>query len=279
MTGLRFLLTARWLRYLLMAVLFAVACAGLANWQLARRAEKVAEITRIQENYDAQPVPLQEALPEGAAFRDGDEWTPVALTGQYAPELQLLVRNRPRGGTPGFEVLVPFRANGYGDLFLIDRGWVPIGETAAEPADVPAAPSGTVSVVVRLKPGEPSVPGATSATGVLASIHLPEVERITGEQFAAAYGLLDSESPAVVERPEPALRPALDEGPHLSYAFQWAVFALIGFGGLAFAVREERRHRNADDPAEKERAARREERRAGRRSDADEEDALLDSSA
>lgn len=277
MTGLRFVLTARWLRYLLLAVLFAIACVGLANWQLARRAERVAEITRIQENYDGTPVPLAEVLPEQAAFDPADEWTPVVLSGEYVPDLELLVRNRPRSSAPGFEVLVPFRTEG-GTLFLVDRGWVPIGATAAEPAAVPPVPSGPVTVVARLKPSEPSVTGATSASGVLASINLPEVERVTGREFYAAYGLLDTESPAVAERPAAAVRPNLDEGPHLSYALQWAVFALIGFGGLAFAIREERRHRNADDPAERERAARREARRAGRRSDADEEDALLDSS-
>ncbi|MCU1437809.1 MAG: hypothetical protein JWP66_896 [Naasia sp.] len=278
MSRWRFLLSARWMRYFLLAVVFAIACAGLANWQLARRAEKVAELGRILANYDARAVPLGDVLRGDGTMAEDDKWTPVVLTGEYATEDTLLVRNRPRGGIPGFEVLVPFLSDAGGRL-LVDRGWLPIGETAAAPVDVPAAPAGTVSIVVRLKPGEPNVAGSTSESGVLASIHLPEVERITGEELYDAYGLLDTESPEPTQaRPLPAIRPAIDEGPHLSYAFQWAAFALIGFAGLAFAIREERRHRNADDPGEQARAAKRAARSARRRSDADEEDALLDSS-
>jgi hypothetical protein len=32
-----------------------------------------------------------------------------------------------------------------------------------------------------------------------------------------------------------------DEGPHLSYALQWFVFALLGFVGLVWAANQERR--------------------------------------
>src|SRR3712207_6884976 len=35
---------------------FAAGCAGLASWQVARRDAKVAEISRIVDNYDAAPV-------------------------------------------------------------------------------------------------------------------------------------------------------------------------------------------------------------------------------
>ena len=73
-----------------------------------------------------------------------------------------------------------------------------------------------------------------------------------------------------------ATRPYPDEGPHLSYAFQWFVFALLGFIGLGFAVRQEYRAVNADAPQERERAAARAAKAARRqRSDAEIEDELL----
>src|SRR6218665_168336 len=40
--------------------------------------------------------------------------------------------------------------------------------------------------------------------------------------------------------PQAAPRPALDEGPHLSYALQWFVFATMGFVGLGWAANRER---------------------------------------
>ena len=85
-----------------------------------------------------------------------------------------------------------------------------------------------------------------------------------------------SENPEV-PRPTAALKPYPDEGPHLSYAFQWFVFALLGFIGLGFALRQEYRAVNADAPAERERAASRAARIARReRTDAEIEDELLE---
>jgi cytochrome oxidase assembly protein ShyY1 len=272
----RFVLSARWFRYLVLVLVFAAGCAGLAEWQLARRAEKVAEISRIQDNYDAAPVPLEDELVDAGGYRVESEWQPVTMTGQYQSENQLLVRNRPRDGDTGFEVLVPFEADS-GRIFLVDRGWVPIGSDPSAPDEVPAPPPGIVTVVARLKAGEPSVPGGTTADGVLASIQLSEVARILDEPVdTSAYGLLAHEDPAPADRPLAAARPKLDEGPHLSYAFQWVAFALLGFCGLVFAIRQEYRYRNSDDPEEQRRAAARAARRAARRTDADEEDELLD---
>ena len=67
-----------------------------------------------------------------------------------------------------------------------------------------------------------------------------------------------------------------DEGLHRSYMIQWVIFALIGFFGLGYAVRQEYRLRNVDDPAERQRAEERERRRASKKSDADIEDEILD---
>ena len=272
-----FALSGRWLRYLAFAIVFAVACAGLAWWQLERRSEKVAEIQRIEQNYDAQPAQLGDELDSLTSYRASQEWQPVEMVGQYEVDQQLLVRNRPRNAQPGFEVLTPLRL-GDGSMFIVDRGWLPVESSALAPDSIPDPPTGTVTVVARLKAGEPTVPSGTTASGVLASIHLPTIQTTLDEPtYTGAYGLVVSESPSVSVMPLPNFRPAIDEGPHLSYAFQWVVFALIGFAGLGFALRQEYRYRNADDPEERERAEERLRKRARKRTDDDLEDALLDS--
>ena len=52
----------RWGGYLALVVVFAIACGLLSWWQWARRAEAVEEIHRVSVNFDATPVPLEQAL-------------------------------------------------------------------------------------------------------------------------------------------------------------------------------------------------------------------------
>ena len=268
MTGLR-----RWGGYIVLVIVFAIACGLLSWWQWSRRADAVAEIQRIETHYDAPPVPVGEVLADVDSWSIDDEWVPVSLEGHYLLDQQLLVRNRPYDGQSGFDVLVPFQLDD-GRVFVVDRGWVPVGSSVEAPDSVPAAPGGDVTVVARLKAGEPEIPGRSAPTGQLATIHLPSVADLTGaETYTGAYGLLASETPAPAEAPPAAApRPAEDEGPHLSYALQWIAFGILAFIGLFWAIRRERRI--AALPASEQAAARAPKRR--RSEDSDYEDSVLD---
>lgn len=277
MNAWRFALSWRWTRYLVLAIVFAVACVLLAMWQLARRDEAVAEINHVDKNYSATPVPVAHELPTLSSFDPDQKWTPVTMTGTYLRDEQLLVRNRPNNGNPGFEVLTPLRlANG--DVFIVDRGWLSSGQAQDAPDVVPKAPSGEVTVTAHLKPGEPTLPGRSAPAGQIATVQLHDIAKSIGKPtYTGAYGLLIAETPAPATRPLAATKPVPDEGPHLSYAFQWFVFALFGFFGLGYALRQEFRQVNEDDPEEIVRAeARRVKDERRRRTDAEIEDALVE---
>ena len=161
MTGWSFVRSWRWTGYLAFVVIFAVACVLLAQWQLARRAEAVHANHKVEANYDSTPRSIDAVLPGLASYSESQEWSQVRLEGQYLRDEQLLVRTRTLGGNPGFEVLVPFEL-GNGNVFIVDRGWVPVGNDQDTPDSVPAAPAGDVTVIVRLKPGEPRLPGRSA---------------------------------------------------------------------------------------------------------------------
>lgn len=277
MPGWKFVLGRRWFGYLAMAIVFAIACYFLAQWQFARRDEALAAIAKVQNNYDRAPVPITDAMPKLGSFDAADEWTPVRVTGRYLTSQQLLVRNRPYGGRPGFEILTPLQLTN-GRVFIVDRGWVSIGDDQDAPDSIPAPPAGQVTVDARLRPSEPDLPGRSAPEGQVATINLPTVGKLMGSAtYTGAYGLLAKESPSVATRPAPAVKPQLDEGPHLSYALQWFAFAIFGFFGLGWAVRQEYRLLNADDPDERERALVRLRRtQAKAPTDADIEDAIVD---
>lgn len=276
MKGWSFAFSRRWLGYLALVVIFAVACVGLSAWQIARRDEARDEITRVETNWDAAPRPLVEVLPELNSFDADNKWARVTLTGRYLVDQGLLVRGRPLDGKAGFEQLVPLQLAD-GRVFVVDRGWLATGNAQDLPDTDPAPPSGIVTLVVRLKPGEPTVPGRSAPEGQIATINLPSIATIVGEPtYTGAYGLLDTEDPAGA-RPTAASKPVADEGPHLSYAFQWILFGIMAFIGLGWAVRQEYRIYNADDPEERKRAdARRAKAAAKPKSDAEVEDELLD---
>ncbi|WP_187976148.1 SURF1 family protein [Mycetocola sp. JXN-3] len=273
----RFVFEKRWFAYLGVAIVFAIACVLLSNWQLDRRGEREDEIARVAKNFDATPVQIDQALPSESAFNINDRWLPVTMHGRYEEDRQILVRNRPYDGSPGYEILTPLRLDN-GKVFLVNRGWVPQGNNAERPDHVPAPPSGEVTVVARLKASEDTIRGRGAPSGQLATVNLPEAETILKERiYTGAYGLLDTEDPAPSEqRPAAVKKPEPDEGPHLSYAFQWILFALMGFTFLGWAVREEYRRVNSDDPAEKVRAAKRAAKRASKLTDADVEDAEVE---
>ena len=262
----------RWGAYLALTLVFAIACGLLSWWQWARRSEAVDEVQRIERNYDAQPRPVNEVLGALDGWSDEDEWTPVTLHGEYLVDDQVLVRNRVRGGQPGFEQLVPLRLDD-GSVFVVDRGWLPLGDGEnATPDAVPQPPAGEVTVVARLRAAEPALPGRTAPEGQLPSIDIVTiVDELGVRGYTGAYGLLASEDPGVGELPLPAVRPQEDEGPHLSYALQWIAFGVLAFIGLFWAWRRERRI--AALPADEQAAARAPKRA---HEDADAEDAILD---
>ena len=241
--GAWILLTRRWIGYLTLAVVFAAACVGLGVWQFARLDESRTQIARINANYDAMPVAIDDVLGGISSFDLEQTWLPVEAVGKYDTENQILVRSRPRDGQIGFEVLTPLILTD-GRIFIVDRGWIPSGETTAIAGDVPAPPSGEVTVIARVKPPEPALAGRDAVDGTVPTINLTMIQGLVGpETIVGAYGVLESESPAVSPMPLAGEKPELDEGPHLSYALQWLLFAIMGFVGLGLAVRNERRIR------------------------------------
>lgn len=229
----------RWAVYVLIAIGFAIACVFLSNWQFERNETRAAQIELVEQNYDAAAVPLADVIDEEGALDPADEWRPVTLQGDYLADQQLLVRNRPHGGTSAFEVLVPFR-DVDGRVLIVDRGWVPPGEGEA-PDAVPAPPEGEAEVTVRLRPGEQlPASGRGAPEGQVPTIHLPSIAKLVGgDVITGAYGRVVTENPAGAGALGGFDSPTDDPGPHLSYAIQWILFALMGFIFIGYIIRTE----------------------------------------
>jgi cytochrome oxidase assembly protein ShyY1 len=275
----------QWVTLGVAAVLLAVLCLVAARWQWHRYDEREAQIDLVEANYSAAPVPVDELLPgAGARLADDDVWRPAVLEGRYLPEETVLLRNRPVHGTPGFHVLVPFEAelaNGEEIVLVVDRGFVPLGDDASSPESVPDPPAGEVRAVVTMRADEPpsdrGAPDrqvqAINTRQVLAAGAAWAEDRTVG-----AYGQLRSEDPAPAVSPGTLPPPDTDPGSHLSYTFQWVVFALGAVTGYVLLWRRETRPVTvtAGELLEESELQPRRASRARRTSDEDYEDALLD---
>lgn len=240
----------RWLAGLAVAVVFAVICVLLAQWQLDRRVARAERNAAVLENYDSLPVPLTTAVSDPSAPLAVDEqWEPVRLSGRYDPEGTVLVRNRPQGGSNGYLVAVPFTTDAASDqaptTLLLVRGWLPSGADAGSPGAVPAPPAGPVQVVARLRsaeePSSRSAPaGQTYRLDVPALLPDP-----AGEPLTTAYAVVGTEDGELPAAMDPVPRPDTDPGPHLAYGVQWYLFALAGLGIWVVLAR-----RHAEDLAQ-----------------------------
>jgi cytochrome oxidase assembly protein ShyY1 len=238
----------RWLVWLLVASLFAVACAFLSQWQFSRRAEAVAKIDLIAANFDSPAVAITE-LTDLNDFDLANEWRPVVLDGNFLPEKAVLVRNRPYNGNAGFLQVVPFQLV-TGEVVAVETGWLPTGSQNDEPDVIPLPSSGSVEIIARIRPAEPTL-DRDAPQGQIATINIESLiskVQISEPVYNSVYVRL-AQSFNKSDLPRVQAKPQLTEGNHLSYALQWILFALMAFGALWWAIWQERQIRKMElDP-------------------------------
>lgn len=222
---------------LALALAFAAACVLLGRWQWGRYEDRQVQAEAVTSHYAAAPVPLG-SVTSRIPPTEQDQWLRVTADGRYAPDQQLVVRNRALDGRPGLEVLVPLDLGGplTGTRIFVDRGWVANADSAADLPLVPPAPGGDVTVEGWLRSGEPDL-GKDLPPGQLASIELGAAARQTGGGTVLdAYLVLGSEQPSG-PRPEPLAAPDTDLGPHQAYAVQWWLTSVFGLVLLGYRLR------------------------------------------
>ncbi len=171
----RFLFSPRWLGFHLLVIVGIVTMVNLGFWQLRRLDERKAFNAQVSERIADPPAPLDDVLTAGAD-PDSVEWRSVTARGTYLPAEQFLVVNRSQDGIGGTMVVTPMQLAD-GRVLLVERGFMP-GTTPP-----PAAPSGTVDVVGRLRPSEERRTGQLSDPK---EGELKEAQRVDIARLAAA---------------------------------------------------------------------------------------------
>ncbi|WP_421084063.1 SURF1 family protein [Rothia nasimurium] len=242
-----FLFSGKWLGIFALTVAASLLCLYLAGWQMGRKEALDFSNERISQNYDAAPLALSDRPDLFSSENSSLRWQPVTMSGTYLTEHQYLVRNRPYKGLNGYEILVPFQTAD-GQILVIDRGWMEaaFGDASSTAQQVPAAPSGLVTLTARLVEGEIDT-GSSPLPGQLSSIDLPELKDLTGLDVATVnYGVLASEDPAPTSAPILKEKPEEDYGPNLSYSVQWYCFAIMFYIAFFWSARQKVRNDELD---------------------------------
>jgi surfeit locus 1 family protein len=225
-------------RHLLVLAVIA-GCVVAGFWQLARLHQVRAYNAGVRRQLGEAALPVSRVLPaagrpdtKAVAFRR------VVATGHYEERDEVVLAGRSLGDTAGNDLLTPL-ALADGRAIVVNRGWVPFSMDQPPVAQA-APPSGLVRVTgVLLTPDGASGP-ATQTVTLTTRVDLSHLARQLPPRTLPVYLLLQSQDPAQRGRfPRPQPLPALDEGPHFSYAVQWFLFAAVGLVGYPILLRRE----------------------------------------
>ncbi len=226
----------RWIvSHVVVAAVF-VSFVLLGFWQLKRLDERRDLNHDLISRSEAPPLTAAEVSaldPDSARFRR------VAATGRYRLDQQVRVGNQSLQGQPGEWILVPFEVDD-GTVIAVSRGFVPRAQVAVIDSYAPAADTVTLDALAfPTADGGRVADEAAGPTGPeISRIDLAAAGQAIGADLGSVYLQVVSESPRDGDLPFAVPPPELGEGPHLSYAVQWYLFASMGLVAYGLVLRK-----------------------------------------
>jgi len=235
-------------------VVVAIVCGLAGTWQIARFEQKRTANHHLRADDRDVAADISSVLgPAASPTSDGhaQKFRSVTATGSYLPAGQTLLRGQTINNDVGYLVLTPLRTEQ--GVLLIARGFLrPTGPADSSP-QVPAAPTGPVTVTARLQPADrkpdrfgqlpgqqvDSVNPAAQASRIHSPVWPAYAELLTGQPGTGGLQVI----------PGPDLsNPAggAEEPQHAAYVVQWYLFGLFALAAPFILAAAERR-RDAEE--------------------------------
>lgn len=209
-------------------VVVSLVCVGLGFWQLDRRGQRREANALAVAGRALEPLDLNREGASPPAQRQ------VRVRGTFDDDEAIVLRGHLWLGAPGVHVITPLRISGRDEAILVNRGFVPAGDAATPDAPLPIE-AGEVLLEGIVVPvpvtGEGGQPAERLGRESWRRLDLPAVQARLPYPVLEVY-LLPATPSTAGQWPRRVDWPALDEGPHLSYAIQWfgIATAVLAFG-------------------------------------------------
>jgi surfeit locus 1 family protein len=228
----------KWIAGHLIAVLAIVVFVIAGFWQLDRLAARRAQNELLETRSVGAPIALP---PPASVARDPAqyEWQLVEFEATWNTSDEVILQAQSLAGVSGHDVVTPAEVDG--SVVLVNRGWVPIdvsGPPVAEAA--PTARTATVLGLLRISEERGRFGPVDAPTGRLDRISRVDVARLESQVDSPVYPMwvqLIDQTPEPGFLPELRPLPEMGEGPHLSYAVQWFLFAGVVAVGYPILLR------------------------------------------
>jgi len=204
-------------------VLVALICVRLGVWQAHRLSQRRAANGTALAARQAPEIDLGAAGADRANLANRR----VRATGRYDRSHEVVLRSATLDESPGVLVVTPLVLPG-GDAILVERGFVPAPDAVS--ADLAGLDEpGQLTVTGVALPidshGRGGVPLTRDGRTTWARLDLGALRARIPYPILGVY-ILQAPDPALPSFPRRLTLPALDDGPHLSYALQWFGFAI-----------------------------------------------------
>ena len=132
-------------------VLILPGLLALGFWQLDRARQKTALLNAFHMTASQPPTPVTEVRLADPAVR----YRKVTAAGRYLGERQILLDNQIAEGKPGYHVYTPFELATGGETILVNRGWIPLGESRQHIPDITGPATNTLIAGRLSQPANP----------------------------------------------------------------------------------------------------------------------------
>ena len=211
----------------LIAVIVAAVCVRLGVWQLDRLHQRRAHNAAVREML-AEPH-----LQLNGAAQAPDDYRRVEASGRWDYAHQVVLRQQTHQGMPGVVLITPLILDGENRAVMVSRGFVssPDGMTLPPHGAREGERAHVVGTALHMpSQGDSGRPLMRNGARTWARLDSAAVAALVPMPVMSIYVLQEDTAPRT-QFPRRISMPALDDGPHLSYAIQWFGFALIALGG------------------------------------------------